>query len=130
MAIKKERMREMEVVISGVFTCSSHDCLAEMSLRLATDLPCQSASRCVYHAAFHRMGKSSDRARAHCLEIQLTSASRRYKHHLSVGFTVFGVFLNFIFSLNNDDKNHYIACCFVAAICWSLVVDAAVFPGK
>lgn len=91
MAIKKERMREMEVVILGVFTCSSHDCLAEMSLRLATDLPCQSASRCVYHAAFHRMGKSADRVRTPCLDIQLTSAFRRQKHHLSVAFTVFEV---------------------------------------
>ena len=64
MAIKKERKSEMEVVISGVFTCSSHGCLAEMSPRLATDLPCQSASRCVYHAAFYRMGKTADRVQA------------------------------------------------------------------
>lgn len=42
---------EMKAVISAVFTCSSRGCLAEMSLRLATDPPCQSAGRCVYRAA-------------------------------------------------------------------------------
>lgn len=45
----------MEVVISGVFTCSSHGCLEEMSPCLAADLPCQSANPHVYHDAFHRM---------------------------------------------------------------------------
>lgn len=87
----KERKREIEVVILGVFTCSSHGCLAEMSFRLATDLPCQSASRCVYHAAFHRMGKTTNRVQAPCLEAQLTFASRKYKYHLSFGFTIFAV---------------------------------------
>lgn len=48
----KGRKREMEVVILGVFTCSSHGCLAETRLDLATDLPCQSASRCVYRQVF------------------------------------------------------------------------------
>lgn len=91
MAIKKERKREMEVVILGVFTCSSRGCSAEMSFRLATDPPCHSVSRCVYHAAFYRMGKTADRARAPCLEVQLTSAFRRYRHHLSFGFIIFRV---------------------------------------
>lgn len=50
----------MEVVILAVFTCSSRFCLAEMSFRLDTDPPCQSASRCVYHAAFYRMGKTAE----------------------------------------------------------------------
>lgn len=57
----KERKREMKVVILGVFTCSSHGCLAEMRLDLATDLPCQSASRCVYQAVFYCTGKMGAR---------------------------------------------------------------------
>ncbi len=89
MAIKKERKREMEVVILGVFTCSSRGCLAEMSFRLATDLPCQSVSRCVYHAAFYRMETTADRVQAPCWEVQLTSAFRRYRHLLSFGFIAF-----------------------------------------
>lgn len=58
----KERKRDMKVVILGVFTCSSHGCLAEMRLDLATDPPCQSASRCVcHHALFYCRGKMADR---------------------------------------------------------------------
>lgn len=87
----KERRRAMEDVISDVFTCSSCGCLAETSFRLATDLPCQSVSRCVYHAVVYHMGKTADRVQATCFDVQLTSEFRRYKHHRSV-------FLNYICS--------------------------------
>ncbi len=76
---KERKKGEMEVVISAVFTCSSHGCLAETSPCLATDLPCQSASPCVYHAALCRMGETADRVPASCSGVQL----RRCKHHLS-----------------------------------------------
>lgn len=70
----------MEVVILGVFTCSSHGCLAEMRLDLATDLPCQSASRCVYYVVFYRMGTMADRA----------FPAWKYSSHLHSGLTVVG----------------------------------------
>lgn len=43
----KGRKRQMEVVILGVFTCSSRRCLPGRCVDLTTDLPYQSASWCL-----------------------------------------------------------------------------------
>ena len=92
----KERKGEMEVVILDVTTCSSIGCLAEMSFRLATDLPCQSASRCVYYAVVCHLGKTADRVQAPCLDVWLTSEFRTYKHYPSLVSTIFAVIFFFL----------------------------------
>ena len=85
-------------------------------LRLATDLPCHSASPCVYCAVVSHAVRTAGRVQA---AHQCTSELRRRNHHLS-----FNSSSSDIFSLSRLNCCHHPRY-FVNATCWS-VADGCV----
>lgn len=117
-AIKKERRRDGGCYLGCIYLQPLW--LFGRNVFSSRDLPCQSVSQCVYHAAFHHTGKTVDSVQTPCFVRRLTSAFRGYKHYL-----VFGVALCVLIFLVLIKQ-----LCMHATVSWLLVGVQECFPAS